>query len=208
MVIFRRQWSLAGVVRIIACLRHYTQQHSGLSSTGGRTTSSTWFWSPLVGVMAPSSSTAALSKAHLQRLGWIYLRHPKTRQAVWMSLYTLYAAYSTVKGLSPRKSPSPSSSRSSSTKKGQGKGSSTPRVAVDALFFSRLRHLLSILIPSIHSKEARLLILHSAFLVFRTLLSLYVAHLDGRIVAALVRGEGRSFVKRITVWMCVAVPVG
>lgn len=51
---------------------------------------------------------------------------------------------------------------------------------VDAVFYARLKRLLRIVIPSIRSKEALLLAMHSAFLVFRTVLSLYVADLDGK----------------------------
>ena len=46
----------------------------------------------------------------------------------------------------------------------------------------------------------------SCFLVLRTMLSLYVADLDGRIVSALVRGQGRLFLLRIAGWMAIAIP--
>ncbi|BGP00311.1 Peroxisomal long-chain fatty acid import protein 1 [Rhodotorula toruloides] len=81
-----------------------------------------------------------------------------------------------------------------------------PRVEVDALFFQRLTRLLRIVLPSFRSKEASLLLLHSFFLVLRTLLSLYVASLDGSIVSALVRAQPRQFLIRIVTWMAVAVP--
>lgn len=42
---------------------------------------------------------------------------------------------------------------------------------------------------------------HSLFLVLRTLLSLYVAALDGQIVSALVRAKPREFLWRIFLWM-------
>ena len=77
------------------------------------------------------------------------------------------------------------------------------------MFFERLRRLLKIVIPGYKSKEFWLLIVHSTFLgmleyfeynlaeifshvmlfhsvVFRTVLSVYVAALDCRIVSALV----------------------
>ena len=38
------------------------------------------------------------------------------------------------------------------------------------------------------------------------MLSLYVANLDGKIVSALVRGQGRLFLLRILGWMAIAVP--
>lgn len=50
----------------------------------------------------------------------------------------------------------------------------------DPLFHIRLKRLIRIVIPSLKSKEAAMLALHSAFLVGRTGLSLYVADLDGR----------------------------
>lgn len=56
----------------------------------------------------------------------------------------------------------------------------------DPLFHSRLRRLLRIVIPSLKSREAAMLALHSAFLVARTGLSLYVADLDGRSVPIFV----------------------
>ena len=77
---------------------------------------------------------------------------------------------------------------------------------VDALFFQRLGRLLRIVVPSIHSKEASLLLLHSFFLVLRTVLSLYVASLDGSIVSALVRAQPKQFLTRIMLWMAIAVP--
>lgn len=47
---------------------------------------------------------------------------------------------------------------------------------------------------------------HSVFLVLRTLLSLYVAELDGRLVSNLVRGKGKDFLLGLVWWMIVAVP--
>jgi len=59
----------------------------------------------------------------------------------------------------------------------------TPIVQVDALFYQRLSIILRIVIPSIRSKEALLLVMHSSLLVFRTAISLYVAALDGKCVS-------------------------
>ena len=54
------------------------------------------------------------------------------------------------------------------------------------MFFQRLKYLLKIVIPGIRSKEFLMVFLHSLFLVLRTILSVYVAALDGKIVSALV----------------------
>lgn len=43
-------------------------------------------------------------------------------------------------------------------------------------------------------------------IVFRTVLSVYIASLDGRIVSALVRGQIREFILGIAWWMTVAIP--
>ena len=73
-------------------------------------------------------------------------------------------------------------------------------------FFRNLWRLLRIVIPGWRSKELRLITSHSIFLVIRTLISLHVAELDGKLVSSLVRGKGKEFFKGILWWMIVAVP--
>ena len=80
------------------------------------------------------------------------------------------------------------------------------RVEINREFFRSLLRLLKIVIPGVRSKELRLLISHSVFLVLRTLLSLYVAELDGKVVSSLVKGRGRDFLLGLIWWMLVAVP--
>ncbi|KAF9914171.1 hypothetical protein BX616_008827, partial [Lobosporangium transversale] len=80
------------------------------------------------------------------------------------------------------------------------------KVAVDRVFFERFMRLLRLVIPGWRSKEFWLLIVHSGFLVFRTMLSVYIAALDGRIVSALVRGQAKDFMVGLLWWMTVAVP--
>ncbi|KAG8967358.1 hypothetical protein FRC03_010103 [Tulasnella sp. 419] len=98
------------------------------------------------------------------------------------------------------------SSRSKKKGKDGGPGGGPPRVQVDAVFYKRLSALLRIVIPSLRSKEALLLAMHSGFLVFRTVLSLYVADLDGRIVSSLVRAQTIPFLMNILRWLLVAIP--
>jgi hypothetical protein len=63
----------------------------------------------------------------------------------------------------------------------------THKPSVDKVFFRQLRAILRIAFPSWNSKESFIVLLHSFFLVLRTVLSIYVAKLDGRIVRDLVR---------------------
>ncbi|KAB5582560.1 ABC transporter transmembrane region 2-domain-containing protein [Coniochaeta sp. 2T2.1] len=80
------------------------------------------------------------------------------------------------------------------------------RVELNREFFRSLLKLLKIVVPGWRSKEARLLISHSFFLVLRTLISVKVAAMDGAIVKSLVKGNGREFLVRIIWWMVIAVP--
>ncbi|GAA5936592.1 uncharacterized protein JCM15063_001932 [Sporobolomyces koalae] len=153
-----------------------------------------------------------------------YLQHRRRYSNLLMIAFSGYVVQNTYAGLtggSRKKTKSPPKDREKSavetsgaaeagvsgTSTGKGRGRRRgPRVEVDALFFQRLGRLLRIVIPSIHSKEASLLLLHSFFLVLRTVLSLYVASLDGSIVSALVRAQPKQFLTRIILWMAVAVP--
>ncbi|KAN0100868.1 ABC transporter transmembrane region 2 domain containing protein [Tylopilus felleus] len=111
-------------------------------------------------------------------------------------IYVLLAAYQGVAARPPIKD----------SKSVPHRGGKPPRVAVDALFYQRLRVILRIVIPSIRSKEALLLVMHSSLLVLRTAISLYVAALDGKIVASLVRGRSLEFLLNIIRWLLVAIP--
>ncbi|KAF9650711.1 adrenoleukodystrophy protein [Thelephora ganbajun] len=102
----------------------------------------------------------------------------------------------------------PSSRRGASTssRKGGKRDGKPPRVAVDDVFYKRLSNILRIVIPGIKSKEALLLCMHSSLLIFRTAISLYVASLDGKIVASLVRARPLEFFFNILRWLLVAIP--
>lgn len=88
----------------------------------------------------------------------------------------------------------------------EGEATGRKKVELDREFFKNLIRLLKICIPGWRSKEFRLLISHSVFLVLRTMISLYVAELDGRLVSSLVRGRGKDFLTGLVWWMTVAVP--
>jgi len=80
------------------------------------------------------------------------------------------------------------------------------KVELNREFFRNLLRLLKIVIPGWKSQELRLIISQSVFLVIRTLLSLYVAELDGKLVSNLVKGKGKAFLTGLVWWMMVAVP--
>jgi len=155
-----------------------------------------------------------------------YMRQRPFFQKLFMSSFAVYIVLATTSGLRPKKRPQklpPSSDKQQADPKGiipnstssslgtvgtrsSNRKRAANRVEVDAKFFARLNRLLAIVIPSWKSKTASLLVIHSAFLIFRTVLSLYVASLDGQIVSALVRGEGRQFLSRLALWMSISIP--
>ncbi|KAK0747694.1 ABC transporter transmembrane region 2-domain-containing protein [Apiosordaria backusii] len=92
------------------------------------------------------------------------------------------------------------------TSTADGEVTKKKKVELNREFFRSLLRLLKIVVPGWRSKETRLLISHSFFLVMRTLISLKVAAMDGAIVKALVKGNGREFLMRIVWWMLIAVP--
>jgi ATP-binding cassette subfamily D (ALD) long-chain fatty acid import protein len=96
--------------------------------------------------------------------------------------------------------------RKTSTSTGEGEATGRKKVELNREFFKNLLRLLRICIPGWKSKEFRLLISHSVFLVLRTMISLYVAELDGKLVSSLVRGKGKDFLWGLVWWMTVAVP--
>ncbi|KAI6045340.1 ABC transporter transmembrane region 2-domain-containing protein [Pisolithus marmoratus] len=78
--------------------------------------------------------------------------------------------------------------------------------SVTSTFLQQLRALLRIIIPSLFTKEALLLVTHSCFLVLRTVLSVAVARLDGKIVRDLVSANGHGFIRGLGLWFALAVP--
>jgi ATP-binding cassette subfamily D (ALD) long-chain fatty acid import protein len=74
------------------------------------------------------------------------------------------------------------------------------------MFLKQLIAILRIVFPSLTSKEVGILLLHTFFLVTRTVLSVYVAHLDGRIVRDIVSADGKGFLRGLGWWFALAVP--
>ncbi|KAJ3764315.1 ABC transporter transmembrane region 2-domain-containing protein [Lentinula raphanica] len=140
----------------------------------------------------------------LARLSKHYTLHRPLIQRILNISFVIYVLQTTYKGFSAR---SPRSRGKKDKDAGTGNDSSRPpKVAVDALFYQRLRHILRIVIPGIRSKEALMLVMHSSLLIARTAISLYVASLDGKIVASLVRAKSGEFALNIIRWLLVAIP--
>lgn len=77
---------------------------------------------------------------------------------------------------------------------------------VNKQFYRQLRRLVKIIIPGVWSREFGILLFHTATLVARTFLSVYVAWLDGRIVKTIVQRDVTSFLFQLAKWLLVAVP--
>ncbi|CAE6359311.1 unnamed protein product [Rhizoctonia solani] len=160
--------------------------------------------------MAAQSTLRGVSQSlpSLAELSQKYAKHRPIIQPILKAVFVAYCLGNTYHNfVRPKGSEDVSSGR----RKGKGKAGDEPgvkkeRVKVDAVFYARLRHILRIVIPSWRSKEAMMLAIHSGFLVFRTVLSLYVADLDGRIVASLVRAETVPFLLNLLRWLLVAIP--
>lgn len=83
---------------------------------------------------------------------------------------------------------------------------SSHRPNLDKTFFRQLRAILRLSFPSWHSKDALILYMHSFFLVLRTVLSIGVARLDGRLVRNIVSADGKGFLKGLGLWFLLAIP--
>jgi ATP-binding cassette subfamily D (ALD) protein 3 len=82
-----------------------------------------------------------------------------------------------------------SSPRKIPRKQGQGN--------VDKVFMQRILTLVKIVIPSIKSMEVLDLTVLTVFLVVRTMMSIYISSLNGRIVKTIINGDFDRFVKKV-----------
>lgn len=148
-------------------------------------------------------------KSIIQQLTAGYLKNRKPiSRAVYLTLFItlinrIRNAINEQKAASLRQA---ESRRRGGTTSGDSERDKKRKVELNREFFKNLGRLLKIVIPGYRSTEMRLLISHSFFLIVRTMLSLYVADLDGKLVSSLVRGKGKDFLKGIVWWMIVAVP--
>ncbi|TVY41968.1 ATP-binding cassette sub-family D member [Lachnellula subtilissima] len=129
----------------------------------------------------------------------LYLKHrTKISRTVYLTLFfallnRIRNAISEQKAAAARQSVS---RQRGSIALGSGETPKRQKVELNREFFKNLFRLLRICIPGWRSKEMRLLVSHSIFLVIRTLISLKVAAMDGALVSSLVRGKGRDFFDR------------
>ncbi|KAH8687581.1 ATP-binding cassette sub-family D protein-like protein member 1 [Tricladium varicosporioides] len=148
-------------------------------------------------------------KGIVSELTILYLKHrTNISRTVYLTLFfallnRIRSAISEQKAAAARHA---ASRKRGSTTLGHGEAGKRQKVELNREFFKNLFRLLKICIPGWKSKELRLLISHSIFLVIRTLISLKVAAMDGALVSSLVRGKGRDFLIGIVWWMLIAIP--
>lgn len=148
-------------------------------------------------------------KSIVSELTTLYLKHrTNISRTVYITLFLallnrIRSAISEQKAAAIRQA---AARQRGATTLGHGDATKKPKVELNREFFKSLFKLLRICIPGWKSKELRLLISHSIFLVIRTLISLKVAAMDGALVSSLVRGRGKDFLIGIVWWMLIAVP--
>jgi len=148
-------------------------------------------------------------KSIIYELTALYLKHrTKISRTVYLTLFfallnRIRSAISEQKAAAARQA---AARQRGSTTLGHGEATKRQKVELNREFFKNLFRLLRICIPGWKSKELRLLISHSVFLVVRTLISLKVAAMDGALVSSLVRGKGKDFLIGIVWWMIIAIP--
>lgn len=152
-----------------------------------------------------SAKIATMSR--LMSYASFYSRNYTGIQHVLRVIYLLGVAFGMLSMFAPRSSRKKKSPKQKSSAAMTDSGD-TPKkkVAIDDVFYGRLFRLLRIIFPSWRAKSSLYLSGLSLTLLFRTIISLYVAELDGRIVASLVRGDKTMFFRRVLIWMSVAVP--
>jgi ABC-type uncharacterized transport system fused permease/ATPase subunit len=78
---------------------------------------------------------------------------------------------------------------------------------VDAEFWQRITRLIKYVIPSYTGREAQCIGLLAVLLVVRTMMSIWLADVNGRVVKAIVNKDLSLFIKRVSfAVLCSAAP--
>jgi ATP-binding cassette subfamily D (ALD) long-chain fatty acid import protein len=170
---------------------------------------------------SPSKPVALGSAAHvhartirgiISQLTTMYLRNRTgISRAVYITLFValvnrIRQTIADQKGATAREAEKRAQRAGTTAASGGDEEGKKKKVELNREFVRSLMRLLRIVIPGWRTKETQLLISHSFFLILRTLISLKVAAMDGAIVKALIKGNGREFLMRIVWWMLIAVP--
>lgn len=97
--------------------------------------------------------------------------------------------------------------RKNSTKDGpMHLNNSEDRIGLNLEFLMKLKKLIEIMIPKLWCREVGILGVHTACLISRTFLSIYVAAIEGAIVKYIVRKDLKQFIFGLMKWFGIAVP--
>ncbi|PVU95835.1 hypothetical protein BB559_002599 [Furculomyces boomerangus] len=145
----------------------------------------------------------------LNWLLWKYLNNKDkfNKGALILTIFFSFRQYQKlVRG--QKGSPGPKKSKFPSKTQGQPSNSSEKpeKVGINKEFLKNIKKIIKIIVPGIRSKEFLTITVHSVLLVFRTVLSVYFASLDGEIVSSMVRLRFKEFLFGIMKWMLAAVP--
>lgn len=80
------------------------------------------------------------------------------------------------------------------------------RIGLNLEFLLKLKKLMYIMIPRLWCREIGILGVHTACLISRTFLSIYVAAIEGSIVKFIVRRDLRQFIIGLMKWFSIAIP--
>lgn len=80
------------------------------------------------------------------------------------------------------------------------------RIGLNLEFLMKLKRLVEIMIPKLWCREIGILGVHTACLISRTFLSIYVAAIEGAIVKYIVRKDLRQFTIGLLKWFGIAIP--